>query len=284
MRDGAVLARARERVRAEHAADEAASRTGRWLSQRATALMLYPYRAEQIDVPVPIESGEHRFDVVDDLVRFTSLTREQTLALMSRRLENFRVEWLALRPGLRDDTWFYLSSRTYLFANAIHFHDSPELVDEVAALVPRDGRVLEFGGGTGNLSLALAARGLDVDYLELSALQKDFVRFRMGLHGLEDRMSVLDWWASLHSEAYDVVCAFDVFEHVSDLSSTLNRIVPTLAAGGALVESSPFFVSLSNPMHHEDPGFDDLLRAHGLELSKTAPDHRVWRRAAAPAG
>ena len=244
--------------------------------------MLYPYRKEQVGVPAPIESAEHSFDVVDDLVRFTSLTREQVLALISRQQENFRVEWLALPQSLRDDTWFYLSSRTYLFANAIHFHDSPELVDEVAELVPRGGRVLDFGGGTGNLSLALAAHGVAVDYLELSALQKDFVRFRAGQHNLGDKMNVLDWWAPLGSGAYDVVCAFDVFEHVPDLPATLDRIVPVLAPGGALAESSPFFVSLSNPMHHEDPGFDDMLRARGLKLSTVASDHRVWRKKAAP--
>jgi SAM-dependent methyltransferase len=260
--------------------EEAASVTGGWLARRAAALMLYPFRHEQVAVPVPLEAGESRFDVVDDLVRFTSLTREQVLALVSREHENFRVEWLALPPELRDDTWFYLSSRTYLFANAIHVHDSPQIVDDVASLVPPGGKVLEFGGGTGNLSLALAARGLLVDYLELSALQKDFVRFRVGLHGLEGEVSVLDWWAPLAADAYGVICGFDVFEHLPDLPTTLDRIVAALAPGGALAESSPFFVSLSNPMHHEDPGFDDMLRARGLELSKVAYDHRVWRKPA----
>ena len=260
------------------AADETASAAGEWLARQAARLMLYPHRRERIDLPVPLEVGERRFDVVDDLVQYTSLSREQVVSLVSRRHENFRVEWLALAPELREDAWFYLSSRTYLFANAVHVHESPQLVEDVASLTPPASRVLDFGGGTGNLSLALAAHGFRVDYLELSSLQKDFMRFRVDRHRLEDSVRVLDWWAPLEEEAYTVICAFDVFEHIPDLPSTLDRIVAALAVGGTLVESSPFVVNLANPMHHEDPGFQDLLEARGLELVRADTDPRLWTK------
>jgi 2-polyprenyl-3-methyl-5-hydroxy-6-metoxy-1,4-benzoquinol methylase len=272
----AGVARARSAAAAASAADDAAWSVGGRLARAASTLLLFPYRHEHVDVPAPLAAGGARLDVVDDLVRYTSLSRAQVEALLSRRHENFRVEWITVPPALRDDTWFYLSSRLYLFANAVHVHDSPRLVDDVAALVPDGGRVLEFGGGTGNLALALAARGVLVDYLELSALQKDFVRFRVDLHGLHDRVAVLDWWSALVPDAYDLVCAFDVFEHLPQVPPTLDRLVASMRPHGLLVESSPFSASLSNPMHHDDPGFDRLLQARGLELVRTRPDHRVW--------
>ena len=91
-------------------------------------------------------------------------------------------------------------------------------------------------------------------------------------------MRILDWWTPLDPASYDVVCALDVFEHIPDLPETVERVVNALADGGALVESSPFVVNESNPMHHDDPGFDDLLRAHALDLAHAADDHRFWRK------
>jgi hypothetical protein len=61
-------------------------------------------------------------------------------------------------------------------------------------------------------------------------------------------------------------CAFDVLQHVGQLGDILeSQIVPSLSAGGVLVESSPFSRTISNPMHHEDEiGFDASLRRLGF--------------------
>jgi SAM-dependent methyltransferase len=240
--------------------------------------LLSPYRGERVDLPAPLVVGEHRFDVAADLVEYTSLPPEIARELLSRRIENFRTEWLQAPGNLRDDHWFYLSSRMYLFANAVHFHDASEAIDELATLLPPGGRVLDFGGGTGNLALALAARGFHVDYRELSALQKDFTRFRVQRHRLEDSIEILDSWAGLPAAEYDAVCAFDVFEHLPDLEAAVDRLVPALADHGLLLDTPSFGAGLANPMHHEDPGLDSLLADRGLVLERTLPAFRVWAK------
>jgi SAM-dependent methyltransferase len=262
------------------ARDRTAVALGTSLTKGARRLILIPYREERVDLPPPLVAGDYRFDVVDDLVEFTSLPPESVHMLIARRIENFRTEWLQLPAALRDDRWFYLSSRMYLFGNAVHFHEGPEVIDEIAALLPPGGRVLDFGGGTGNLALALAAHGFSVDYHELSALQKDFARFRIHRHGLQARIKILDGWSELPPVTYDAVCAFDVFEHLPDLAEVIARLVPALAEGGVLVDTPSFGAGPWNPMHYEDPGLASLLGEHGLVLQGTVPAFRVWAKRA----
>lgn len=243
-------------------------------------LVRFPHRHEHIALPTPLEIDGFRFDVLAELAEYTELEPDLTAALVRREADDFRSEWYALPPKLRQDVWFYTASRSYLFANAVHVYESPELVDLLLKLSSAEGRVLEFGGGSGNLALALAARGLHVDFLELSALQKDFVRYRVARHGLGARLAILDRWSPIEESAYDLICAFDVFEHVSDIEHVLDaRIVPALKQDGALAERSPFSRNLANPMHHEDTsGFDSLLERRGFRVVSEDSLCRVWSR------
>lgn len=257
---------------------QAALAGGRSLLAAGTHLLSRGAPSERLPLPQPLSAGAHTFDVVEDLVAYTHLERGAVVALVTRTLDDFRREWHATPEPLRADDWYYLSSRMYLFGNAVHLHESPELLGAVAAQVPPEGRVLDFGGGTGNLALALAALGREVDYLELSALQKDFVRFRAARHGLGDRVTVRDAWEPLPRDRYDLVCALDVLEHLPDLQATLTSdVLPALKPGGALVEQSPFGASSWNPMHHPDPGLDRLLREAGLEPAPAPGGLRCWR-------
>lgn len=243
-------------------------------------LIRFPHKHEQISPPRPLEIAGYRFDVLGELAEYTGLELALTDALVRREGDDFRSEWYALPPRYRRDSWFYTSSRNYLFANAVHVYESPELVDHLVELCPPAGHVLEFGGGSGNLALALAARGLRVDFLEVSALQKDFVRFRVAKHSLGNRVSVLDRWCAPREAHYDLICAFDVFEHLADVEAVLDRqIVPALRERGALAERSPFVRNLANPMHYEDTqGFDSLLQRRGFRVVSDDALSRIWRR------
>lgn len=269
----------RWRIRAIAATEVLATRAGAAGSAASRALLLAPHRAEHVPEPPPLRAGELELDVVADLEAYTRLPRARVVELLQRRHESFRSEWQSFPSAVREDHWYYLASRTYLFANAVHLHSERSTLENVLTLVPVGSRVLDFGGGTGNLALSLAASGRRVTYLELSALQRDFVRFRTARHGLTSALEILDWWAAVPHAVYDVVVALDVLEHVPDLEETLeNRLLPALRPGGMLVESSPFVRSLSNPMHREDGDvLDRVLERSGFLHAEAPAPLRAWR-------
>ena len=262
-------------------AELTAVRLGAGLVRGGTSFLLFPHRSEVVELPIPLAIGGFTFDVIADLESYTGLNRSQVIALVQRRIETFRTEWHAFPAPIRQDLWYYRTSRLYLFANAVHIHDTPDLLELIVRSAQRGRRVLEFGGGTGNLSLALAAHGFEVDYSDVSAIQKDFVRFRAARHGLQDRVRILDDWDGLPRSTYGTICALDVLEHLPDLRSTLEtQILAALAPRGVLIEQSPFVQGVSNPMHHLDEhGLDSILRAHGLEVTTEHPLGRVWQSA-----
>jgi SAM-dependent methyltransferase len=251
---------------------------GTTLGRAAVRILLALHGRERIESPAPLIVGDHTFDVFSDLIEFTGLPRETVLTLLGRQIDSHRVEWHLFPRKARSEEWFYRSSRTYLFANAVHSYS--ELAVELSNLVPAGGRILDYGGGTGNFTLALAALGFDVDFLEISAVQKDFVRFRVRKHGLEDHVTVLDDWVPLDRGRYDFLCAMDVLEHLPRLEQTLRELIlGSLKQDAGIVELSPFVRNFANPMHFEHgDDLDDVLNRAGFRIASDSPERRIWRR------
>jgi hypothetical protein len=242
-----------------------------------------PWRSEVNPIPPRRQIGDVTMDVVGDLQAYTGIPLPELERELVRRHDiNFRAEWHASPEYLRADHWYYLTSKGYLFANATHFVDSSFVDTYVRPNVPEGGRILEFGGGAGNLALMMAAAGYEVWFSELSALQRDFVRFRVARHGLAERVHVLDWWEEVDGGSVDAVVSVDVFEHVDTLRSILDSVLlPAMGSSGLLIENTSFVINTSNPMHHTDWGLDEHLGVRGLSLVSESEDRtRVWRSTA----
>jgi 2-polyprenyl-3-methyl-5-hydroxy-6-metoxy-1,4-benzoquinol methylase len=239
-----------------------------------------PFMRERQALPTPIQIGTGVVDTVDDLTAFTGLDRDTVMReLQQRRGISFRSEWLATPRRLRRDHWFYLSSKAYLFGNASHSDDG-FVPDFVASHVSPGDRVLEFGGGSGELSLRLAAAGLRTTFVELNALQRDFVHFRVARHGLSDLIDVLAHWDPIPEGTFHAVIAMDVIEHLPDAREVLaNSLIPALRGDGVLIENTPFVVNAWNPMHHDDFGFDHFMHDQAFAVAGEYTDKtRAWRR------
>ena len=200
--------------------------------------------------------------------------------LTTRSGTSFRAEWHATPDDLRRDHWYYLSSKGYLFANAVHFPDMAFPSEYVRPHVTDGGRVLDFGAGTGNLALLLAASGVDVWVSELNALQRDFVRFRIAearAGRARDRRGAVEscrrgpsmlWWQWTCSSTCRIAAV-----------CWSGSCCPRSRRRACWWKNSPFVVNAANPMHHEDFGFEPFMREAGFELvTRGADETRVWRR------
>jgi 2-polyprenyl-3-methyl-5-hydroxy-6-metoxy-1,4-benzoquinol methylase len=246
-------------------------------------------RRRTIDVPEPVAitsaSGKSiLINVADDLADFTALSIQEVRRLLKRIGYSARDEYVECIERESSDHWFYLGSRYFIFENAIH---SAELVAAVRELLPPGAKVWEFGGGTGNLSLALAAEGHEVSFTELNSLQKDFVRFRAERHNLKLRS--IDSWQPKPTGYFDLVIALEVLEHIPDYYTALLELCQAVKPGGILWESTSFRKDHNNPTHriadrHDykkilaDQGFSRVLGAQTGKLWQKQGDSRALRQ------
>ncbi|NLI82724.1 MAG: class I SAM-dependent methyltransferase [Deltaproteobacteria bacterium] len=92
---------------------------------------------------------------------------------------------------------------------------------------------LDFGAGVGSGGLLFAANGLDVTLADISSSMLHFCRWRFQARGLGARFLDLKE-EGFPREAYDMVAAMDVFEHLVDAEGTARDISRAMKRGGYL--------------------------------------------------
>jgi 2-polyprenyl-3-methyl-5-hydroxy-6-metoxy-1,4-benzoquinol methylase len=142
--------------------------------------------------------------------------------------------------------------------------------------IEKEIKVLEIGCGSGKFLSRILPITKDVSGLELNEIgAKSAVE-----KGLKVRVQFIEEHATENPECYDVVCAFQVLEHIAEVKSFLEASLKTLKKGGKLIFSvpnnEPFFQKhnkyevLNLPPHHMGlwnlDAFKALQRYFNLEL------------------
>jgi len=196
------------------------------------------------------------YHVFEDLALFTGLDSE-ALSERIRRKSVYGVDqehafWNPRSTG--ELAWFYASSVTYLFNVAVHRPVRP-----VKSFVPGNGPVLDFAGGAGSNTIALAKRDVEVHYISINSLEEAFVRFRLNRRMLSDLVTFLDprsarsggrldAVAALPGDgSYGAILAIDVLEHMPHYKRAVRRMVLSLRPGGVFLENTPFAEESANP-------------------------------------
>ena len=108
------------------------------------------------------------------------------------------------------------------------------LVDALAALAPRGGRVADLGAGTGHLALPLAARGLDVTAVEPARDMLERLRAAAAARALAVRAEHATAEATpIAARSIDLVVVADAL-HFIDAELGAREIARVLKRGGAL--------------------------------------------------
>lgn len=135
------------------------------------------------------------------------------------------------------------------------FRGRRQILDAVIAKLglPAHARILELGSGTGGNFSMLSQFGT------VTAIELNDTARNISLHktpSVQDiRAGSLPANLPLGDETFDLICLFDVLEHVEDDAGTLATIRQHLAPGGHAVITVPAFAKLWGPhdiaLHHK---------------------------------
>ncbi len=139
---------------------------------------------------------------------------------------------------------------------------------------PARARVLEVGAGTGG-NLAMLAR-----FGQVTAVEKDptarLLAAAKARHGQNIRAGAMPDELPTAGEVFDLICLFDVLEHVEEDDETLLVLRRHLAPGGFLLITVPAFrrlwsahdIALHHKRRYEKVELADKLRAAGYVITK----------------
>jgi SAM-dependent methyltransferase len=146
--------------------------------------------------------------------------------------------------------------------------------------VKSDDAVIEVGCGRGAFASTISTR----NYIGLEYTQKSVNEAQE--RGLDVRNMSLQTYALDHRESADVVCMFQVLEHVPDVRPFLESAVACLKKGGRLIVSVPSADSflrqavnnvLNMPPHHvtwwSNRSLDKIATLFGLQIE--AKEHEI---------
>ena len=142
----------------------------------------------------------------------------------------------------------------------------------LAALLPRSGKILEVGCGTGGLLASAARIGLDIEGVDIALRWLVVARRRLDDRGLSvpliaasaDRLPYAD-------ASFDAVVADSVLEHLDDPAEAVREWARVLRPGGTLLVWSPNRYALTVDPHVRLWGLGWLPR-------RWMPAYVRWRR------
>jgi SAM-dependent methyltransferase len=140
--------------------------------------------------------------------------------------------------------------------------------------LPADAKVLELGSGTGG-NFAMLSRFGRVTAVELDGMARQLSAGKTSAV-TDVRAGSIPADLPLGGQKFDLVCLFDVLEHIEDDLATLAVVRAHLAPGGSAVVTVPAFAKLYGPhdetLHHKRRyGRAELAakcRRAGLEVTR----------------
>ena len=134
---------------------------------------------------------------------------------------------------------------------------------------------LDFGAGVGSGSIVFARRGLKVGLADISSPLLAFSQWRFELRRLSSEIFDLKT-RGLPSEAFDMVTAMDVFEHLADPVEAVDRLSNALRPGGFLFGRFSAEENEDRPLHVVQDFEPSFRRLHELGFVQVWQDEWLW--------
>lgn len=161
--------------------------------------------------------------------------------------------------------------------------------DNALGFIDDNAKVLDIGCGYGNfLKYIKKEKNCDCAGLEFNDKAMQIGR----QNGLTMYKESIEEHAETHAEQYDIVCYFQVLEHIAEIDSFISASIKTLKKGGKLIicvpNNNPYWFhhfkyhSLNLPPHHmgwwDKKSFESLVNIYPLKLKAIIEERLVRYR------
>lgn len=134
---------------------------------------------------------------------------------------------------------------------------------------------LDFGAGVGSGGILFARQGLEVSLADISSSMLRFCEWRFRKRGLRAQFIDLKFQA-LPDNAFDLITAMDVFEHLFDPVGTVDQLWRSLKPGGFLFGRFGDEEDEDQPQHITQDFEATFARMHELRFSQVWQDEWLW--------
>lgn len=213
---------------------------------------LLPEKAKSLVRPI-----YHFFDIkisgqtIKDLKEYFNLS-EKDIRRLLRNGHNLSADlWKCFNPKTEEEIRnFYKLNPFYVF-DLLHWQGTSmqkKFRHNILGLAK--GKVLDYGGGAGDVSIILFKNGFSVDYADLPSKTSDFARWWFKKQGCNIKM--IDLEKEDISQKYDTILCLDVIEHVIKPDELLKKFANSLNKNGILIITNlKAEASKDAPMHFE---------------------------------
>jgi 2-polyprenyl-3-methyl-5-hydroxy-6-metoxy-1,4-benzoquinol methylase len=208
-------------------------------------------------------------EIIQELSKFAGLSSREVWDELQVAEAKLASEWRRRNPKNHEQILeFYRATKHYVFdlANYDYFAFGPggALVRECMAMLGR-GRVLDYGGGIGDMTIRLANRGCpDLTYYDVNGETMKFAKWRFAQRGLDVAMIEASDEEDRLEGKYDTVFCLDVLEHVCEPLRHAERLVSHLSRRDGRLFLSVGKPDAEYPMHISTIDLASFLKRYRL--------------------
>lgn len=229
--------------------------------------------------------------LLEEWAEYSGQSYPEMLETIFTAKDRAAAQWERSRPETAEEAAGFYDATDTITPLLLWWHATgprpPRCAAAAAGLVRATGgrRILDFGGGIGSTSLALASEGHEVVLAEISGELLSFAahRFRRRGHVLELLDLRTSGLGDLEAASVDGACVFDVFEHLPDAIPACRDIDRLLRPGGVVCFNQVFVPPEDEPGHYPRRG--EVLRwfhARGYRLAHVTGVCWAAQKAALP--
>ncbi|MBC7473558.1 MAG: methyltransferase [Candidatus Sericytochromatia bacterium] len=214
---------------------------------------------------IPQESARVLDENISDLILYVRKNELEILKLIKSAMLNRNIEWEELSKYSILD--FHRSNEANIFC--LSKWNAEEKYQNIIRYIKyicknRQGKILDFGGGIGELTINLASIGLDIDFIEVPGKTLEFAKWKFKRRALN-----INTYTSLNQlkERYDIIICLDVLEVLEKPMSHLKKFYQLLNKNGILILSVGDVGNKNHPMNLiQNKNFIDNLDIYCSEI------------------